>query len=92
LNGWPENPDGVISLPTGKTPEYFIKWTKYLLNNWDSPEARKDQRGQRTVPEGEAIAERIHFVQIDEFYPIDPRQHNSFFDYVSKLLYRGIRP
>ena len=25
-----ENPDGVISLPTGKTPEYFIKWTHYL--------------------------------------------------------------
>ena len=23
------NPDGVISLPTGKTPEYFIKWTQY---------------------------------------------------------------
>ena len=30
------NPEGVISLPTGKTPEYFIKWTSYLLNNWDS--------------------------------------------------------
>ena len=27
-----QNPNGVISLPTGKTPEYFIKWTKYLLN------------------------------------------------------------
>ena len=24
-----ENPEGVISLPTGKTPEYFIKWTHY---------------------------------------------------------------
>src|SRR5690606_25431539 len=30
-----ENPNGVISLPTGKTPEYFIKWTQYLLENWD---------------------------------------------------------
>lgn len=29
------NPDGVISLPTGKTPEYFIKWTKFLLENWE---------------------------------------------------------
>ena len=29
-----ENPEGVISLPTGKTPEYFIKWTHFLLNNW----------------------------------------------------------
>ena len=30
-----ENPNGVISLPTGKTPEYFIKWTTHLLENWD---------------------------------------------------------
>jgi len=28
-------------------------------------------------------------VQIDEFYPIDPRQHNSFFDYVSKYYLAG---
>ena len=28
-----ENPEGVISLPTGKTPEYFILWTAYLLKN-----------------------------------------------------------
>jgi len=29
-----ENPGGTISLPTGKTPEHFIKWTQYLLENW----------------------------------------------------------
>ncbi len=29
-----ENPDGVISLPTGKTPEYFIKWVTHLAANW----------------------------------------------------------
>ena len=27
------NPNGVISLPTGKTPEYFIKWTHHILQN-----------------------------------------------------------
>ena len=26
-----KNPEGVISLPTGKTPEYFIKWTHHFL-------------------------------------------------------------
>ncbi len=25
-----ENPEVVISLPTGKTPEYFIKWKQYI--------------------------------------------------------------
>ena len=29
------NPEGVISLPTGKTPEYFIKWVKHFLKGWD---------------------------------------------------------
>ena len=30
-----ENPEGVAALPTGKTPEYFIRWTHYFLNNWE---------------------------------------------------------
>ena len=25
------NPGGVISLPTGKTPEFFIKWVNHFL-------------------------------------------------------------
>ena len=29
------NPGGVVALPTGKTPEFFIKWMEYYLNNWD---------------------------------------------------------
>ena len=36
-----ENPQGVISLPTGKTPEYFIKWTQYLLENWDTKKGKE---------------------------------------------------
>ena len=36
-----ENPEGVISLPTGKTPEYFIKWTQYILSNWGKNEVEK---------------------------------------------------
>ncbi len=39
---WVEkNPNGVISLPTGKTPEHFIKWTQFFLENWDSEKAQK---------------------------------------------------
>ncbi len=29
------NPGGVISLPTGKTPEHFIRWVERLLGGWD---------------------------------------------------------
>ncbi len=84
-----DNPDGVISLPTGKTPEYFIKWTQYLLNNWDNPEARKIREDNGLFLKDKPSLRGLHFVQIDEFYPINPRQHNSFFDYVSKYYIDG---
>ena len=83
------NPDGVISLPTGKTPEYFIKWTQYLLKNWDMAEARKIREENGLFLEEKPSLRGLHFVQIDEFYPIDPRQHNSFFDYVNKYYIKG---
>jgi len=38
------NPEGVISLPTGKTPEYFIEWTSYFLKNWDKKEVKRELR------------------------------------------------
>ncbi|MHC1732313.1 MAG: hypothetical protein AB9888_09875 [Bacteroidales bacterium] len=84
-----ENPDGVISLPTGKTPEYFIKWTKYLLNNWDKPESVRIREENGLFLKDKPSLRGLHFVQIDEFYPINPAQHNSFFDYVSKFYIDG---
>lgn len=78
------NPEGVISLPTGKTPEYFIKWTSYILNNFDSKNVRKilDQYQLNFTKKPETKG--LHFFQIDEFYPIDSSQHNSFCNYVKK--------
>jgi len=32
---------------------------------------------------------RLKFVQIDEFYPMDPSQHNSFFNYVNNFYLSG---
>ena len=84
-----DNPDGVISLPTGKTPEYFIKWTQYLLNNWEKPEAQKIREKNGLFLKKKPSLKGLHFIQIDEFYPINPKQHNSFFDYVSKYYIGG---
>ncbi len=84
-----ENPEGVISLPTGKTPEYFIKWTEHLLKNWNDKkvEAEREKYGLtgKTPPDFRGL----QFVQIDEFYPIDPAQHNSFYHYVNKFYIEG---
>ena len=32
-----DNPSGVVALPTGRTPEYFIKTLDLLKNNWNDP-------------------------------------------------------
>ncbi|MFZ0283219.1 MAG: hypothetical protein WAL29_16330, partial [Bacteroidales bacterium] len=76
------NPEGVISLPTGKTPEYFIKWTNKLLSGWDKPGYRKLMEENGLALSKKPLLKGLHFVQIDEFYPINPLQHNSFYDYV----------
>lgn len=84
-----ENPEGVISLPTGKTPEYFIKWTKRLLSGWDKPEFRSLMEENGLFLKNRPVLNGLHFVQIDEFYPIDPKQLNSFYDYVVRYYLKG---
>ena len=83
------NPEGVVSLPTGKTPEYFIKWTQYLLENWDSKKGKevREKYGLGNTPQP-SLSE-LTFVQIDEFYPISSKQHNSFYDYVNRFYLSG---
>ena len=77
------NPGGVVSLPTGKTPEYFIKWAKHFLEGWDSKDIRKELEQAGIDPAKKPDISSLHFVQIDEFYPMDSSQANSFFHYVN---------
>ncbi len=82
-----ENPHGVVSLPTGKTPEYFIKWTQIILANWerDDIKAIRKEYGISRKP----YLNQLRFVQIDEFYPISSSQRNSFFSYISNFYIKG---
>ncbi|MEN8153294.1 MAG: glucosamine-6-phosphate isomerase [Acidobacteriota bacterium] len=84
-----ENPEGIISLPTGKTPEYFIKWTKYLLKNWEKREGRNFLEKYGLSGTKRPDLNSLSFVQIDEFYPISSKQHNSFNNYVKKYYIEG---
>jgi glucosamine-6-phosphate deaminase len=84
-----ENPDGVISLPTGKTPEYFIKYTHFLMENWEKQETKILLEKYGLAGLAKPDLSGLHFVQIDEFYPISPLQHNSFFNYVSEYYIKG---
>lgn len=80
-----QNEGGVVSLPTGKTPEHFIKWVSHFLNGWSDEVVARDLETGGIDPSKKPDMSSLHFVQIDEFYPINPDQHNSFYYYVNKF-------
>ncbi len=83
------NPGGVISLPTGKTPEHFIRFVSSYLHDWTKPSVQKELEDNGVDPTKKPDMKSLHFVQIDEFYPIDPNQKNSFYYYVKKYYVDG---
>jgi glucosamine-6-phosphate deaminase len=83
------NPNGTISLPTGKTPEHFIKWTQYLLENWRKKKVMDLMHENGLSLEAKPDLKDLHFIQIDEFYPISPKQRNSFYNYVVEYYIKG---
>ncbi|MDF1611786.1 glucosamine-6-phosphate deaminase [Stygiobacter electus] len=89
-----ENPDGVISLPTGKTPEHFIKWVEKILKEWNTKSIQKLLGEVGIKSDKKPSLENLKFVQIDEFYPIDSGQHNSFYYYIQNFYFRlwGLNP
>jgi len=84
------NPDGVVSLPTGKTPEFFIKETKRFLDNWNNNDIKKELEAGGIDTSTKPEMSGLHFVQIDEFYPISPKQHNSFYNYVNNYYIKAL--
>ncbi|MDD4748158.1 MAG: hypothetical protein PHW19_12850, partial [Salinivirgaceae bacterium] len=84
-----ENPEGVISLPTGKTPEYFIRWTQYLLEHWNDDKGREIRLENGLNIKEKPNLSKLHFVQIDEFYPIQSTQKNSFNYYINEYYING---
>jgi glucosamine-6-phosphate deaminase len=75
-----DNPNGVVSLPTGKTAQYFLDFTHLLLENWNNKKG-KDLLAKYGL-EGlkKPDLSELTFVQMGEFFPIDPTQHNSLYN------------
>lgn len=86
-----QNPDGVISLPTGKTPEHFIKWVANIIKNWESSEIQNELKRVGIDNKKSPSLDKLRFVQIDEFYPIDSFQHNSFYYYIQKYYFDNLK-
>ena len=83
------NPNGVVSLPTGKTPEHFIYRVSYILKNWNKPDVETRLRQVNIDTKKRPELKNVRFVQIDEFYPIDSAQHNSFYYYIQKYYMKN---
>ncbi|HXX64679.1 MAG TPA: glucosamine-6-phosphate deaminase, partial [Bacteroidota bacterium] len=84
-----KNPGGVISLPTGRTPEHFIRWVTRILERWETKEIQALLESNGIDASHVPDMRSLHFVQIDEFYPMDAAQHNSFNYYVNEFYIKG---
>jgi glucosamine-6-phosphate deaminase len=83
------NPGGVIALPTGRTPEFFIRWVQFYLNNWkkemDKGILAKIGLDKKLMPDMKSL----HFYQLDEFFPIKPEHERSFTYFVKNFYIDG---
>jgi len=78
------NPEGMVSLPTGKTAQYFQYYTHFLLDNWNNEEGKALREKYGLSELSKPDLSRISYVQMGEFFPIDPKQHNSLYNYAVK--------
>jgi glucosamine-6-phosphate deaminase len=85
-----QNPQGVVSLPTGKTPEHFIKWVSRIVKEWDTNGIQDELKKVGIDNKNRPSFNKLKFVQIDEFYPIDSYQHNSFYYYIQKYYFNNL--
>lgn len=84
-----ENEEGVISLSCDKSFKNFIHYTHHFLNTWDEKNTKKFLERYGLADLKKPKLSGLQFVQMDEFYPISPKQHNSFYNYVNENYIKG---
>jgi glucosamine-6-phosphate deaminase len=61
-----------------------------LLQTWDDTETQALLEQSGVDPSHKPDLRSLYFAQIDEFYPIQPSQKNSFYHYVKKFYIDGM--
>lgn len=84
-----DHPGGVIALPTGKTPEFFIKWTQFYLANWNRELNKGILAGIGFKSNLKPDMKSLEFFQLDEFFPIDPAHERSFSHFINTFYIKG---
>ncbi len=79
-----ENPNGVVSLPTGKTAQYFLHFVHLILENWDNEKGKEFRNKYNIGALKKPNMHDLQLVQMGEFYPISSGQHNSLYNFMLK--------
>lgn len=79
-----EHPDGIVALPTGKSPEFFITFLKHFKTHWHRPDIQEELQHYGITQADFPTTSDLKFVQLDEFFPIDPTHRNSFYNFVQQ--------
>ena len=85
-----ENPKGVVSLPTGKTAQYFLQFTSLLLENWNDKKGKDILKKYGLQDLKKPDLKNLQLVQMGDFYPISSKQHNSLYNYAEKYYIDGL--
>ena len=85
------HPTGVVALPTGKTPEYFIKTMERYRMHWKEEDIQKEIQ-HYGFPAMDSFPDTtgLRFVMLDEFFPMLPTHRNSFCNYVRTFYTRPL--
>ncbi len=60
-----------------------------FLSSWEKKETVRELEEGGVDPSARPDMRGVRFVQIDEFYPVEPSHHNSFYHYVNKYYVSG---
>jgi glucosamine-6-phosphate deaminase len=76
------HPEGVVALPTGRTPEYFIKTLGRYKDMFQDPVVRAEIVSNGYTHDQFPDTSGLTFVMLDEFFPILPSHRNAFCSYI----------
>ena len=77
-----KNPKGVISLPTGKTAEIFIKYLSNYKYNWENKKVKQELAQYNISGKAFPDTSNLKYVQSSEFYPIEDNHEKTAKNYI----------
>ena len=77
-----DNPSGVVSLPVGKSAEYFIRYLLYYKKSWSTPEVKAEVVSLGIKLKEFPSMEQLKLVQTHEIFPIPITHRRSIRNFI----------